>query len=241
MKNFLKKSIDWFAKTGFLKFLWRKSGKLFKYAIYHLNAVIVFYDDKEKSKVIELIKSIKLENKMLLENNEAYQLYMAVVNTRKIEGEIAEIGSYMGGSAKLICEAKEEKSLHLFDTFEGLPDLSQWDNPSQFQKGNFNSSIKFVENYLKKYSNVFLYKGLFPDTASTISNKKFSLVHIDVDLFEATRDSIEFFYPKMNKGGIIISHDYDEPGVRKAFDDFFIDKPEPIIEMSGCQCLVVKI
>ena len=74
-----------------------------------MNAVIVFYDDKEKSKVIELIKSIKLENKMLLENNEAYQLYMAVVNTRKIEGEIAEIGSYMGGSAKLICEAKERK------------------------------------------------------------------------------------------------------------------------------------
>jgi len=67
------------------------------------------------------------------------------------------------------------------------------------------------------------------------------LVHIDVDLFEATLASLVFFYPKMNKAGIIISHDYDEPGVRKAFDDFFADKPEPVIEMSGCQCLVVKV
>jgi len=45
----------------------------------------------------------------------------------------------------------------------------------------------------------------------------------------------------MNKGGVIISHDYfGSPVVKKAFDDFFKDKPEPIIEMSGTQCLIVK-
>lgn len=46
----------------------------------------------------------------------------------------------------------------------------------------------------------------------------------------------------MNKGGIIITHDYiNAIGVRKAFDDFFKDKVEPIIELSGSQCLIVKI
>ena len=35
---------------------------------------------------------------------------------------MAEVGVYQGVSAKLICEAKGDKELHLFDTFEGLPD-----------------------------------------------------------------------------------------------------------------------
>lgn len=67
-------------------------------------------------------------------------------------------------------------------------------------------------------------------------------MHLDLDLYKATSESIEFFYPRMSKGGIILSHDYlTASGVKKAFDDFFSDKPEPIIEMSGTQCLIVKV
>ena len=46
----------------------------------------------------------------------------------------------------------------------------------------------------------------------------------------------------MSQCGIIISHDYNiAPGVRKAFDEFFKNRPEPIIELSGSQCLIVKL
>ena len=62
------------------------------------------------------------------------------------------------------------------------------------------------------------------------------------DTYESTRSCLEFFYPRMNRGGIILSHDYiNAAGVRKAFDEFFSDKSEPIIEMSGTQCLIVKL
>ena len=62
-----------------------------------------------------------------------------------------------------------------------------------------------------------------------------------MDLYKPTLESIEFFYPRMKKGGIIISHDYSVAlGVRRAFDEFFKDKPEPIIQMAGSQCLIVK-
>jgi heme-degrading monooxygenase HmoA len=241
MNKIIKRIIDWLATTNSLLFVWKIFGKGIKYIVNKLNGSIVFYNDAEKSKVLNLIKEIQAENKMLLENNEAYQLFMAVKRTQKVEGDIAEVGSYMGGSAKLICEAKGNKELYLFDTFEGLPNLSRWDDPAQFQKGNFSSSFNYVENYLKHYPNVYLYKGLFPATSKPIENKRFSFVHLDVDLYEATRASIEFFYPRMMKGAVMISHDYDTPGVSKAFDEFFRDKPEPIIEMSGCQCLIVKV
>jgi hypothetical protein len=46
----------------------------------------------------------------------------------------------------------------------------------------------------------------------------------------------------MSPGGILLSHDYiTAPGVKKAFDDFFVGKPEPVLETAGSQCLVVKV
>jgi hypothetical protein len=63
-----------------------------------------------------------------------------------------------------------------------------------------------------------------------------------VDLFESTMAALEFFYPRMNPGAILVSHDYVEfAGVRRAFDEFFEHKSEPVIELSGNQCLVVKV
>jgi len=216
-------------------------GKIVEKRINRKNGVLLFYRDPARSEIIDLIKGIKRENEMLLDNNEAYQIHMAVERTAKIDGDIAEVGTYKGGSAKLICEAKGNKILHLFDTFEGLPDLSHTDNPTQFHKGKFIASFQAIKEYLKEYKSVHFYKGLFPSTADPIKNKKFSFVHLDVDLHDATLACLEFFYPRMNKGGIIISHDYiHSAGVRKAFDDFFRDRQEPIIEMSGSQCLIVK-
>jgi len=197
----------------------------------------------ESQKAFSLIKQINKETQMLLTDIQAYQIYLTVKKTEKIPGDIAEVGAYKGGSAKIICEMKKKKSLYLFDTFEGLPDLSKIDNQNQFRKGEFFASFESVKNYLKKYSNVFLYKGLFPLSAKPIQNKKFSFVHLDVDLYESTLNCLKFFYPRMNKGGVIISHDYpDSKGVKRAIDGFFKDKPEIITELPGCgQCLIVKI
>jgi len=242
MRKIVKKIIKWLVNAKALSFPRRIVEKCISYAIYCKNGTILFYDDPERSKVIDLVRKIKNENMMLLANNEAYQIFMAVKRTQKISGDIAEVGCYKGSSAKLISEAKGNKTLHLFDAFEGLPDLSKYDDPKQFHKGKYLASLKDVKNYLKEYKNVHFYKGLFPSTADSIKDKKFSFVHLDLDLYEATLASIEFFFPRMNKGGIIISHDYiTAPGVKKAFDDFFKDKPEPIIEMSGTQCLIVKL
>ncbi|HEX3704868.1 MAG TPA: TylF/MycF/NovP-related O-methyltransferase, partial [Vicinamibacterales bacterium] len=49
------------------------------------------------------------------------------------------------------------------------------------------------------------------------------LLHIDVDLYEPTRDSIAFLYERMNPGGIVVCDDYGFmtcPGATKAIDEF---------------------
>lgn len=205
------------------------------------NGVAVFYNQEDKIKIIKLIHKIKKEVEMQLWDNEAYQLYTAVSSTAKIKGDIAEVGVYKGGSARIICEAKKSKTLYLFDTFNGLPKPSETDN-KKFKEGNCNTDIGYAKKVTRDYSNVIIFKGLFPETATPVENKRFSLVHFDVDLYKSIKDCLEFFYPRMNKGGIIISHDYKiagGSGIKKALDEFFENKPEPIIELSGQQCLIV--
>lgn len=202
-------------------------------------AMLFFCEDPERKRAIKLTYHIKNEGSMLLNNVEACQLFMSVKSVKKIEGEVAEVGVFNGGSAKIICEAKGDKLLHLFDTFEGLPNPDEID-AAEFHNRQYSASIESVKEYLREYEGVFFYKGLFPDTAAPAAHKKFSFVHLDVDLYKSTKSCLDFFYPRMNRGGVILSHDYlSAAGVTKAFDEFFEKKAEPVIPLAGKQCLVV--
>jgi len=201
---------------------------------------ILYYRDFFQQDIFKLIQRIKVENDLVMKDVEAIQLYKCVASTRKIKGDIAEIGTYNGASAKIICEAGKGKNIYLFDTFKGIPHIGKYDKA--FHKGQFKGSYEFVQNYLKNYPNISIYKGLFPNTAKPIEDNKFSFVNLDVDTYQSTLDCLNFFYIRMSKGGIILSHDYvNAEGVRNAFNQFFNDKPEIIIQLTGTHVMVVKL
>ncbi len=192
------------------------------------------YGSDERKAFAKDLKMIRSETELLIEDIEAYHIYMAVKRTQKVPGDIAEVGVYMGGSAKIICSVKGERHLHLFDTFEGLPQVDEIDMVWPFYEGKFAASYDKVRDYLKHQTNVSFYKGVFPDTSGPVQDKTFSMVNLDVDCYESTKQCLEFFYSRMSPGGIILSHDYTTtPGVR--------NKAEPVLETAGSQCLVVKV
>ena len=228
----------------------RYISKLRRFAILHpfsgrdiaMRGRLSHYGCDERKAFVKQLAKIRSETELLIEDIEAYHIYMAVKRTQKIPGDIAEVGVYKGGSAKIICSAKGDKALHLFDTFEGLPKVDDIDMVWPFYEGKFAASYDDVKNYLKHDKNVHFYKGIFPDTSDPVKDKKFSMVNLDVDCYESTKLCLEFFYSRMNPGGIILSHDYiNAPGVKKAFDDFFGGRAEPVLETAGSQCLVVKV
>lgn len=223
----------------FMNFILKTVNKFFQ----KRNAFISFYNRGEEGKIFGLVKKVRKEADMLLGDPEGYQVYILTQKTSKIPGDIAEVGTYKGGSARLICEAKGDRNLYLFDTFDGLPEISNSDDPGHFHKDQFKASLEGIKDLLKGYPNVSFYKGVFPETAGPIKDKKFSFVNFDVDIYESTVACLEFFYSRMNKGGVILSHDYPKAiGVKKAFDEFFKDKPEIVIETaSRQQCMVVKV
>ncbi|MGA2161709.1 MAG: TylF/MycF/NovP-related O-methyltransferase [Methanoregula sp.] len=200
------------------------------------------YGCAERKQFASSLKKIRSDTDLLLEDIEAYQIYMAAKITRKVPGDIAEVGVYKGGSAKIICSAKGDRALHLFDTFAGLPKVDDVDAVWPFYEGKFAASYDDVRAYLAHEKNVFLYKGIFPDTSDPVKDKRFSFVNLDVDTYESTKKCLEFFYPRMSVGGVIVSHDYlTVPGVRKAVDEYFADKPEPVAETAASQCIIVKV
>lgn len=195
-----------------------------------------------KVKDFKLIRKINNEGNLLLWDYEAYQLYVIVRDLcKKYNCNLAEVGVYKGGSAKVICEAKGSNKLYLFDTFNGLPKTEEIDKDNGFKEGDYNSSEDEVKKYLKGYENVKFVSGLFPDSANNeTKGLKFMFVHLDVDLYKSTYESLSFFYPRMETGGIILLHDYFAENIKQSIHDFLNDKPEIIIELNGFQAMIIK-
>jgi len=161
-----------------------------------------------------------------------------------LEGDTAECGVYKGASSFLICRriAGLKKKHHIFDSFEGLSTPMDEDG-SYWKKGDLASSEDIVREHLKEFNFVVYHKGWMPERFHEVSDVKFCLVHLDVDLFQPTLDSLRFFYERITPGGIIVCDDYGFitcPGARKAMDLFFFDKPEEVISLPTGQGFVVR-
>ena len=126
----------------------------------------------------------------------AYHIYMAVKRTQKCREILPRSGCTREDRPRLYCSVKGEKHLHLFDTFEGLPQVDEIDMVWPFYEGKFAASYDHVRDYLKNDLNVSFYKGVFPDTSEPVREKKFSMVNLDVDCYESTRQCLLFFYPR---------------------------------------------
>lgn len=154
----------------------------------------------------------------------------------KLEGEIAECGMYKGLSAYIICSTIKRlipiydgASFYGFDSFEGLSqpqaeDLKVNDAASQFQKGNFSASLDLVSKNLAEFSDATLFKGWIPSRFSEVKSKNFKFIHIDVDLYQPTLDSLEFFYPRLVAGGTIVCDDYNWSGQEQAVKEYCSDQ-----------------
>lgn len=185
-------------------------------------------------------------NHTLVDVTRCFILYQFANQIRHIKGEVAEVGVYKGGTAKLISKTLGNNSnnqIYLFDTFQGMPDTDP--TKDRHRKGDFSdTSLDSVKSFLKDCNNVQLFQGLFPKSSSPIVNLQFSLVHIDVDIYKLVTDCCIFFYPRMVKGGIMVFDNYGFrscPGAKMAVDEFFSDKSEYPQYLPTGQCFITKL
>lgn len=154
------------------------------------------------------------------------------INRDKIPGHMAELGVYQGDSAVFYNQLCPERTLYLFDTFEGFPsDDVEYEGDDRFR----NTSLDLVKSKFADLSNVRFRQGYFPETVAGLENEVFSFVMLDADLYNPTVAGLEFFYERMSPGGYIFIHDYtsyeSNRAVSRAVDLFMKDKAEKIIDL----------
>lgn len=187
----------------------------------------------------------KIRPSTLVSIDRCYFLYCLAQHSTYVQGDIAECGVYKGGTARLLCETTLSKNIHLFDAFSGLPSPDK-DKDNHYTEGTFSdTSIQKVQQLLSGYvDRVQIHAGWMPNSFSSVEQTIFSLVHVDVDLYQTAFACCEFFYSRLSKGGVFVFDDYGFPacrGEKEAVDEFFSDKAETPICIPTGQAFVIKI
>ena len=131
-------------------------------------------------------------------------------------GDIAEVGVFKGGSAKLLQSLFPTRDLWLFDTFAGNPERGEWDSEPT---GSYCCSRDKVELFVSG-PRVHYVEGIFPDTFRPRDGQQFAFVHLDCDQYASVKRAAEAFRPLLS--GIIVCDDYKYlGGARRAFDEVF--------------------
>jgi O-methyltransferase len=201
---------------------------------------------KEKTIASELVKIERTyKDKVRL-----YNLWMQVERLKKndVKGAFAELGVHQGETAKAIHFMDQERVFYLFDTFEGFAPqdlLKELQKDDRFSTDMFaDTSVEKVVGFIGGNENLRFKPGFFPATAKGLESEMFALAHIDADLYAPTIAALNFFYPKMAKGGVIIVHDYNHnwDGIPKAMDEFLKTIPESLIELTDWQgsAMIIK-
>ena len=148
-----------------------------------------------------------------------------------IPGAVAELGVYRGGFARIINQLFPERTLHLFDTFDGFEaneaeqELKAQTCGEAFLQAHKNTAAERVMKIMPYPENIQIHQGYFPESLGGLE-ERFALVSLDVDFEETTYAGLSYFWPRLNSGGYLLLHDYNSPtlsGVKKAVQRYEAD------------------
>ncbi len=208
----------------------------------------------ELRRLAALAQEVREAGRTYLNYDRLYTLYQAVLNALRLAPAppaMAEVGVFRGGATYFIAAvagsvAGQKPAIHGFDTFEGhaAADITEALDGAH-QAGEFaQTSYEEVRDYLAKFENVTIHKGRFQDTCDRVASEQFGFVHLDVDVYKATRDALDFFAERLLVGGIIVVDDYGKNTCRGATQavDEFVEAHSNFIRFHflTAQCLLIR-
>jgi len=164
---------------------------------------------------------------------------------RSISGAVAELGVYRGEFAVRINQAFRERTLYLFDTFEGF-DTTQEERERRERglthvRDFSDTTAEFVLSRMPHPERCIIRKGLFPETVDGLE-EMFVFVSIDADLFEPIYEGLQYFYPRLQAGGYIFVNDYNNthfPGAHQAVERFSQERGILLVPLPDAQGSVI--
>lgn len=165
--------------------------------------------DAEFNQVYDAIRS-----NTLVDIYRCYELWTLIGQTAHLLGDIIEIGVWRGGTGCLMAKRAQLlrpwSTTFLCDTFTGVVKAGEQD--THYKGGEHaDTSQGIVEKLVHSLDlqNVKIMTGIFPDdTGASIAGRQFALCHIDVDVYTSALHILEWVWPRMPIGGIVVYDDY---------------------------------
>ena len=198
------------------------------------------YAGTHRRERLTTVRRVEEERTLLLSHGEACQLLACLESTARITGDVAELGVAYGASAKLLSmHLPPGKQLQLFDTFKGLPDVTAADG-ARFRAENSNRTSTMCAAMSERSACTIIPACFRPRLTPCAVISSPSYIWTRISTRAPWRHSI--FLPASLAGGIMLCHDYPSAaGVVRAVEEFFGGKPDPVVELTGYQVMIVKL
>lgn len=207
-----------------------------------------FYGRAQGIKVASLNKSLAVKTAECGSNIKIILKLLGSV--AGLPGDVAECGVYQGATlipaGMYLHQNKIPKEVFGCDSFEGFDEavlseiaLGGSDEPHKKVGGFGDTSYLLIQEKVRRLGlqeRVHLLKGFFRETLHELGDRRFCFVHLDCDLYDSYKTCLEFFYPRLVPGGIILFDEYNDPpwpGCNKAVDEFLDGKREKPIEIES--------
>lgn len=156
-----------------------------------------------------------------------YELWSLAGQMRDVEGDILEVGVWRGGTGGLMAKAIEAipgKRIFLADTFKGVVKAGEADTHYVGHE-HADTSADLVRQLMKalRADNFSILEGVFPEDTQHMAPEKVALLHCDVDVYQSTKDIVEWCLPRLSIGSVIVFDDYGSVstgGVTRYCDEF---------------------
>jgi O-methyltransferase len=178
-----------------------------------------------------------------------YELWHLVGQVAHLSGDILEVGAWRGGSGCLLAARAGQlglpASVFLCDTFKGVVKAGRHDN--RYRGGEHADSTSEIVTklaYELELTNVVVLEGVFPEeTGQRIEGHRFRLCHIDVDVYQSARHIMDWVWPRMPLGGLVVFDDFGFPntqGIRRLVEELKPERGFCCVQNLNGHALVVK-
>lgn len=188
-----------------------------------------------------------------------YNTTQFFLQTKNLDGYVIECGCYKGLSSFIFLNfSKRLDSQYLgdkyiiIDSFEGLSAPSNQDSLGKDENGNdryfvgagyFATPLDDVKLALADFPKIEFIKGWIPERLAALPERKYKFVHVDLDFYDPIKGALEYFFPRMVIGGLIVIDDYGSlfwPGAKRAVEEFCDTHKIDLLNISTAQAILRK-
>lgn len=154
----------------------------------------------------------KIKNHTLVDIYRCFELWTLAKQLDSVDGNVLEVGVWRGGTGAILASAvaaEKHRKVFLADTFTGVVKAGIKD--TVYDGGEHaDTSESIVSSLMNSLSleNTVILKGVFPEDTGSLASGKIALLHCDVDVYQSSKDIVEWCLPRMMLGSVLIFDDY---------------------------------